>query len=87
LRKVTIEVKAKAEKLQKIQDRELKWRQRCTRKQQAEAAKVACQNAAEKKRKANKARVAELATQQALKKQERNAATAQKACNSTNTSK
>jgi hypothetical protein len=31
------------------------------KQQQAEAAKVACQNAAEKKRKANKAQAAELA--------------------------
>jgi hypothetical protein len=57
------------------------------KKQQAEAAKVARQNAAEEKREANKARAAELAAQRTLKKQERDAATAQKARDNTNTSK
>jgi len=57
------------------------------KKQQAEAAKVARQNAAKEKREANKARAAELTAQRALKKQERDAATAQKARDSTNTSK
>ena len=46
------------------------------KKQQAEAAKVARQNAAKEKREANKARAAELTAQRALKKQECNAITA-----------
>jgi hypothetical protein len=48
------------------------------KKQQAEAAKVARQHAAEERCNAKKARADELAAARALKKQQRDAATAQK---------
>jgi hypothetical protein len=60
-RKATKQDKVEAEQLQKIQDKELKAAATLYKQQQAEAAKVACHNAAEKKRKANKAQAAELA--------------------------
>jgi hypothetical protein len=57
------------------------------RKQQQEEAKVARRHAAEERRKAKKARAAELAAERALKKLQRDAATAEKSRDTLNNSK
>jgi hypothetical protein len=73
--------------LQKARDRELREALKLYQKEQAEAAKAARQRAVEERREAKKAQAEALAAQRALKKQQRDAATAEKYRNRTNTSK
>jgi hypothetical protein len=69
---------AKREQLQKAHDRELKAAATLYKKKQAEAAKAEQQKAREEAAIAQKARAEKLAAERALKKQQRDAATAQK---------
>jgi hypothetical protein len=77
-REATKRDEAEQLQLQKTHDRDLKAAATLYRKQQAEAAKLARQHAAEERREAKKARAAELASDRALKKLQRDAETAQK---------
>jgi hypothetical protein len=78
LREATKRDDAEREQLQKTHDKEIKAAATLYKKQQAEAAKVARQHAAEERREAKKARAAELAAERALKKLQRDVATAEK---------
>ncbi|KAG9185961.1 hypothetical protein G6011_02517 [Alternaria panax] len=77
-RKAVEQDEAEQSRLQKTHDRELKAAATAYKKQQAEEAKVARQLTKEERDRERKARAAELAAQRALKKQQRDAATAQK---------
>jgi hypothetical protein len=69
---------AEQQQLQKSRDRDLKEAAMLYKKQQADAAKLARQHAAEERREAKNVRAADLAADRALRKLQRDAATAQK---------
>jgi hypothetical protein len=86
-RKAAEQDEAEQLQLQKTHDREMKAAATAYKKQQQEEAKVARQHAAEERREAKKARAAELAAERALKKLQRDAATAEKSRDTLNNSK
>jgi hypothetical protein len=73
--------------LQKARDKELKEASKLYQKQQQVAAREARQRAAEERRELKKARAEELAAERALKKLQRDAATAEKSRSRANSSK